>query len=224
MKRRSCRRTGTAGQDRRSGRLSRGQGFSLIELLMVVVVIGLIGTVATPTFRGYMQTQRLHAASRDLVTNLRLARLRSVSERNPWVIMFLIGRRQYLMFADNGGGGGLATSAQFIEENRGNLRPDPGETIIGPISLTGGVMFGLVTANDLPNGLTTTTPVSFAGSPPTLVFYPNGSARETGIIMLHLAERVQANDPTGQRAVILYKPTGSARSFTYNSGGNPTWK
>jgi type II secretory pathway pseudopilin PulG len=191
---------------------------------MVVVIIGLIGTVATPTFRGYMQTQRLHAASRDLVTNLRLARLRAVNERNPWVVMFLINRRQYLMFADSGGGDGLATNPQFIEDNRGNLRPDPGEKILGPFDLSNGVMFGLVTAQNLPNGLSTTTPVSFGGSPPIIVFYTNGSARETGIIMLQLAERVQANDPTGQRAVILYKPTGAARSFTYDPGGNPPWK
>ncbi len=214
------------GGDRggRGGSLSRAAGFSLIELLMVVVIIGLLGSVAAPTFRGYMQTQRLHAACRDLVTNLRFARLRAVSEQNPWVVMFLIHQRQYLLFADDGGGRGVVTNPQFVEENRGNLRPDPGEKTIGPINLTGGVMFGLVTAADLPNGITTTTPVSFGGSPPRIVFYPNGSARETGVIMLHLVERVQTNDPAGQRVIILYKPTGASRAFTYNPGGDPTWK
>jgi len=224
MKRRRDRSAGTPGRCRGHRRLGRKEGFSLIELLSVVVVIGLLGTVAAPTFRGYMMNQKLHAATRELITNLRFARLRAVNERNPWVVMFLVNSRSYILFADDGGGGGLATSPQFIEDNRQNLQPDPGERVFGPHELTGGVAFGIVTADNLPNGVTTTTPVSFGGSPPKIVFYPNGSARETGVIMLQLSERIRSNDPTGQRAVILYKPTGAARSFTWNAGGNPIWK
>ena len=57
-----------------------------------------------------------------------------------------------------------------------------------------------------------------------MVFYPNGSARETGVIMVHLVERVESLDPTGQRAIVLYKPTGAARALAYNPSGSPRWK
>ncbi len=207
----------------RPGRLP-GAGFTLIELLMVVVIIGIVTSVSVPTFRGYMQIQKLSAAERELVTNLRYARLRAVNERNHWVVLFGLAARSYVVFADDGGGGGLVTSPDYVEENRNNLRPDPGERVVGPFTLPGGVVFGMVTAADLPNGITITSPVSFAGSPPRCVFYPNGSARETGVIMIQLSERLQSGDPRGQRAIVIYKPTGNARSFEYNPPGNPTWK
>ena len=199
-------------------------GFTLIELMVVVVIIGILGGISAPTFRGYMQMQKLTAASRDLVTSLRFARLKAVNERNQWVILFQVAQRQYVIFSDDGGGGGLATSPSFIEDNRANLRPDPGERVFPPISLPGGVTFGYVTAEGLPNGITTNRAISFSGSPQLIVFYPNGSARETGVVMLHLMDRIQEMDPTGQRAIVLYKPTGASRALKYNPAGNPQWK
>ncbi len=199
-------------------------GFTLIELLMVVVIIGIMGSVTVPTFRGFMQEQKLNAASRDLITNLRFARMRAVNERNQWVVMFNRAARSYVVFSDDGGGGGLATSPNYLEENRGNLRPDPGERVYGPFELTGGVDYGIVVSSGLPNNVTVSNAISFAGSPPVIVFYPNGSARETGAIMLQLSDRLRTGDATGQRAILLYRPTGAARTFQYNPGGSPLWK
>jgi hypothetical protein len=128
------------------------------------------------------------------------------------------------VFSDDGGGGGVADNPNFQEANRNNLRPDPNERVYGPYELPGGVSFGSVVSANLPNGISTTTPVSFAGAPPKIVFYPNGSARETGVVMLQLSERIRANDARGQRAIVLYRPTGASRSFEYNPDGNPYWK
>ncbi len=207
-----------------TGRSRANAGFTLVELLVVVVVIGIMTSVSAPTFRGYMMNQKLSAATRDLITNLRYARLRAVDERNPWVVMFQAASRQYIVFADDGGGGGVSTAANFIEENRGNLTPNPGERVLGPFSLTAGVLFGYVTADNLPDGISTTVPISFGGSPPRIVFYPNGSCRETGVVMLQLSERIRENDPLGQRAIVLYRPTGAAKALTWNASGNPAWK
>ncbi len=203
---------------------ARTGGFTLVELMVSVVIVGIISSVAAPTFRGYMQIQKLSTGARDLVTTLRFARLKAVNERNQWVVMFQVANNQYIVFSDDGGGGGLATSPDYVEDNRANLRPDPGERVLPVRELPGGVQFGYVTAEGLPNGITTTTAVSFGGSPPLIVFYPNGSARETGVIMLHLSAMITEQDPTGSRAVVIYKPTGAARALKYNPAGNPQWK
>ena len=39
----------------------------------------------------------------------------------------------------------------------------------------------------------------------------------------HLIERIRANNPEGQRAVIIYKPTGNPRSFRYHND-EPHWR
>ena len=202
----------------------RAGGFTLVELMVSVVIVGIITSVAAPTFRGYMQIQKLSTGARDLVTTLRFARLKAVSERNQWVVMFQVANNQYIVFSDDGGGGGLSTSPDYVEDNRGNLRPDPGERVLPVRELPGNVQFGYVTAEGLPNGITTTSAVSFGGSPPLIVFYPNGSARETGVIMLHLSDRILELDPTDSRAIIIYKPTGSTRTLKYNPAGDPQWK
>ena len=202
----------------------RAGGFTLVELMVVVVIIGILSGVSAPTFAGYMKTVKLKSAARDLVTSMRYARLKAVSERNQWVILFQLAQRQYIIFSDDGGGSGLASDPNFIEANRGNLRPDPGERVLPVRELPGGVQFGYVVTEGLPNNITTSRAVSFGGSPPRIVFYPNGSARETGVIMLHMSDRITDLDPTDQRAVVLYKPTGSARALKYNPAGNPYWK
>jgi prepilin-type N-terminal cleavage/methylation domain-containing protein len=43
--------------------LTPAAGFTLIELLMVVVVIGIVTGAAIPTFKGYMQAQKLNAGA-----------------------------------------------------------------------------------------------------------------------------------------------------------------
>lgn len=202
----------------------RAGGFTLVELMVSIVIVGIITSVAAPTFRGYMQIQKLTTGARDLVTTLRFARLKAVSEGNQWVVMFQVANNQYIVFSDDGGGGGLATSPDFVEDNRANLRPDPGERVMPVRELPGNVQFGFVTADGLPNGITTSSAISFGGSPPLIVFYPNGSARETGVIMLHLSDKILEQDPTGSRAIVIYKPTGSTRTLKYNPAGDPQWK
>jgi len=211
---------------RRRIRLSgdRAGGFTLVELMVSVVIVGIITSVAAPTFRGYMQIQKLTTGARDLVTTLRFARLKAVSERNQWVVMFQVANNQYIVFSDDGGGSGLATSPDYIEDNRANLSPDPGERVLPVRELPGNVQFGFVTAAGLPNGITTTGAISFGGSPPLIVFYPNGSARETGVIMMHLTDKILEMDPVGQLAIVIYKPTGSTRTLKYNPAGDPQWK
>lgn len=49
-------------------------GFTLIELMFVMVILAILGTLALPSFRDLVASQRLKAVGYDLVSDLMLAR------------------------------------------------------------------------------------------------------------------------------------------------------
>lgn len=63
-----------------------GAGFTLIELVITIAIVGVLATLALPSFRGYIQTQRVKSASFDLVAALTLTRSEAI-KRNTNVVM-----------------------------------------------------------------------------------------------------------------------------------------
>lgn len=55
-------------------------GFSLLELLIVIAVIGIMGTLAIPAFSDWRETQALRNASQTLMAQLKQARVLAISE------------------------------------------------------------------------------------------------------------------------------------------------
>ncbi len=55
------------------------QGFTIIELMVTLVVIGVILTIAVPSFVGWIQDNKLNSYTRSLVSALQLARSEAVS-------------------------------------------------------------------------------------------------------------------------------------------------
>ncbi|MBX3636652.1 MAG: GspH/FimT family pseudopilin [Rubrivivax sp.] len=54
-------------------------GFTLVELLIVVAVLAVVLTLAAPSFRDMIETQRLRGTSAQLVTDVQFARTEAVS-------------------------------------------------------------------------------------------------------------------------------------------------
>ena len=63
-------------------------GFTFIEMMIVVVVIGVMATLAVGQFDRFFRQQRLKAAGKDLLSDLRLARSYAVSRRAQYGIYF----------------------------------------------------------------------------------------------------------------------------------------
>lgn len=62
--------------------MSPNRGFTLIEMLVVVLIAAVLATIALPSFSELMATQRLKTASYDLQSSLWLARGEAVKSKS----------------------------------------------------------------------------------------------------------------------------------------------
>lgn len=62
-------------------------GFSLLELILVLVLLGAVAVVIVPSFMQGMAGIQLETASRDFVTHLRQARTRAVSTQRVYRVI-----------------------------------------------------------------------------------------------------------------------------------------
>jgi type II secretion system protein H len=76
------------------------RGFTLTEMVIVVVVIGIIAAMAVPSFLSYIPKLKVKSAARDIVSQMRLARSRSVAERKPYGVYFDVANNCYCLFED----------------------------------------------------------------------------------------------------------------------------
>lgn len=58
-------------------------GFTLIELIVVLLVVGVLAGIAFPNFRPFIQNQRISAQANDLVTDLAFARSEAIKRASP---------------------------------------------------------------------------------------------------------------------------------------------
>jgi type IV fimbrial biogenesis protein FimT len=65
-----------------------GRGFTLIELIVAMAVLGILAAVAAPAIGEYLATQRLKGAAEELQTDLQFARMESV-QRNASITVTL---------------------------------------------------------------------------------------------------------------------------------------
>lgn len=65
------------------------QGFTLIELMMAVIIVGVLVAVAVPSFDNTMKKNRVETQLREFASHLKLARSESVSVQRPITICHL---------------------------------------------------------------------------------------------------------------------------------------
>lgn len=69
-------------------KISRNQGTTLIELMIVTVIIGLVAGMAVPRFHLAYERMRIKTGDRALTSAIRLARSSAISEKQQYGLYF----------------------------------------------------------------------------------------------------------------------------------------
>ena len=126
-------------------------GFSMIELVIVIVIIGSISTIAVPKFADAGSGRRLSAAKKTLIADVETAKLRARATSKIHVIKFYPDENRYIIFeGEDLKRESIVLVQDFDEEpysveiNRTNLGADPYAVITAYGDVSPGFRIGIL--------------------------------------------------------------------------------
>lgn len=99
-------------------RLKDVKGFSLIEIMVVVLVVGIALATATPSMRSFYEGHKLRSATSTLESNLRRARSAAITRDSNVRMWVFDDTNSYVVMRDNDGDGNFS-----IPVSRGTFDP-----------------------------------------------------------------------------------------------------
>lgn len=186
-------------------RMSRDEGYTLIELLMTIAIISVIGGMAAGVSASFVNRSKADGAVQAFMTTLEVARTRAIAERRNFFVTFTLPNRVIIQREEivNGVATGLTTVTNVTLDNQLIYKkytslPDTPD------------MFGNATAIDFDG----TGPIAFT-SDGSLVDSAGDLSNAT--ILLGNSSNVNTD---AARAVTIMGATGLVKSFAW---GRTQW-
>ncbi len=200
----------------------RRNGFTLLELMLVLAIIGVIGAIAVPSFMGVFDRQRLQASAEKIRLELDRARLEAMRTGQAQMFECLIGQSQYSVHplvqqadvANAGAGATVMTQSGMLAETT-----EDGMMVGATAQVLGGEAKELESKVSFVSCIVATDSraynvaqqsgggqVSLTNVAQVILFYPDGSTSNAEV-------RIQ-NTRGEVRAVRLRGLTGHSKVFT----------
>ena len=96
--------------------IMKKNGFTLIELLIAFIILGIATAIAIPGFSRWMPSYRLKSATRDLYSNMQLAKMGAVKNNADWAVVFNVGANSYRICSDIGGDKDWTNGNETVEK------------------------------------------------------------------------------------------------------------
>lgn len=80
---------------------SQRSGFSIIELLVVLVIIGIVAAIALPNWRSWLPSFALNSATRQIQSELHNIKMRAATENTPFQLVYFQGASEYTIERDS---------------------------------------------------------------------------------------------------------------------------
>jgi prepilin-type N-terminal cleavage/methylation domain-containing protein len=151
------------------------RGFTLVEIVIVMAMLGILATMAAPNLRSLFTKNRLRSSTSLVTSSLYMARTKAVNEGRPYGVRFDTNGRFYVV--DNPGGTPAWTSKPYILESGVSITSN---NFVSGIAIFN--EFGQLNKTCLSSGSLTGTIILSDGSPhPTRVDVTliSGRIRET---------------------------------------------
>jgi type II secretion system protein H len=68
--------------------LSGAHGFTLLELILVMVIISTVLAMAAPSLRGFFSSRKIHDAAANIISMIRFARTQAITEGHTYRLNF----------------------------------------------------------------------------------------------------------------------------------------
>lgn len=140
-------------------------GFTLIELMFVIIIIAILASISIPTFYRWLPKYKLRAATRDLYSNFQLAKLTAIKRNTNSTITF-----------DQPINGITYDYVVYVDSDR-DLEYDAGEEVITKVLLSS---YGNVSYDISQGGGDGITFTNNDDGLPSIAFIPDGRTRDNG--------------------------------------------
>ena len=80
--------------------MRKNSGFTLIELVIVIVVLVILAAVSVPIFLSWLPEYRLRSAADDLYAHLQHSKIQAIRNNNNWALQFVESSNSYTIYSD----------------------------------------------------------------------------------------------------------------------------